>query len=278
MSEKAQSRTVRKRKERFSKKSATRIWKEIPSKENPYIAEKSLCHGYDLLDLIQKRSYLDVLYLLFRGELPNIEQVQLLETLFISLINPGPRHAATRAAMNAGIGKTYPEHILPIGLSVLSGEFLGSAEVSHSMKFLRKNVRNAPNTIAEELFSISAPPEQGDWHIAPGFGTRFNGIDVLPQQTANLLTKLPGSGKYLSWGSQFVTSLSKQNLGWLTTGVAACVFLDLGFHPRAGAGLFQIACAPGILAHGLEMANKPRTAVPFITDENYIIEGQHDRD
>jgi citrate synthase len=30
--------------------------------------------------------------------------------------------------------------------------------------------------------------------------------------------------------------------------------------------------APGLVAHGLEMANKPITAMPFVKDENYVIE------
>ena len=55
------------------------------------------------------------------------------------------------------------------------------------------------------------------------------------------------------------------------SGIAAAVFTDLGFSPRAGAGLFQLLGAPGLLAHGAELANKPVTAMPFVKDENYAI-------
>ena len=61
-------------------------------------------------------------------------------------------------------------------------------------------------------------------------------------------------------------------LGWLTTGVAAAVLTDLEFQPRLGAGIFQLLCAPGLLAHGVEMYGKPITAMPFPTDKDYIIE------
>jgi citrate synthase len=83
----------------------------------------------------------------------------------------------------------------------------------------------------------------------------------------------PGKGAALEWANNFVATLRQHNLGWLYTGLAAAVFVDLGFHPRAGAGLFQIAAAPGLLAHGLELANKPRTAYPFPDDDHYFYEG-----
>ena len=61
-------------------------------------------------------------------------------------------------------------------------------------------------------------------------------------------------------------------MGWLSPGICAAVFLDLGFAPREGAGLFQLICAPGLLAHGLELADKPINSLPFLDEEKYIIE------
>ena len=60
---------VRSRNEAFTQRTATRIWHEEPSEDNPYIAASALCHGYDLFELMEKRSFVEVFYLLFRGEL-----------------------------------------------------------------------------------------------------------------------------------------------------------------------------------------------------------------
>ncbi|MDZ4261485.1 MAG: citrate synthase, partial [Pseudomonadota bacterium] len=109
------------RNDAFAKRTATKIWQEIASPDNPYLTESAQCHGYDLLELTQKRSFVDVLYLMFRGELPTANEATLLEQLMIALINPGPRHPATRAAMNAGVGSTDVEHILPIALTIYGG-------------------------------------------------------------------------------------------------------------------------------------------------------------
>ncbi len=256
---------------KYATRIVTRVWQEEPLPENPYLAGRCRCHGYDIMELMRKRSFVDVLFLLLNGELPTPEQKDLLEALMIALINPGPRHPATWAAMNTAIGKTNPAHILPISMSVLGGDHLGGGQVEAAIRFLRKEQKKDSINCAERLLSSQSPPDRGDWQIAPGFGSRYGGIDPLPQEIAAELTKMPGSGPALKWGCGFAEVIKTEGLGWLTTGVAAAVFCDLGFNPRAGSGLFQIINSPGLLAHGLEMLNKPATSMPFLDDRHYVI-------
>lgn len=266
----ARHRQVKKRDEQFATRTVTRIWQEIPSTDNPYLAETCRCHGYDILDLAQKRSFVDVLFLLFQGNLPNPEQARLLESLLIIFINPGPRHPATWAAMNAGVSRTFPVHLLPIGLSILGGEApTGAAEMSHVMHFFRKNADKSPGQLMKELLTVGIT--QNSFPKIPGFGKRFNGIDPFAQKVAKHLLLVAPSARMLTWGDALASLLNSHEQGWLATGIAGAVFCDLGFHPRAGAGLFQLICAPGILAHGLELANKPITAMPFLDEDHYVI-------
>lgn len=264
---------VTRRKDEFAKKVTTRIWDETPTQENPYVTESARCHGYDLLQLMGKRSYSDVMFLLFRGELPTRQESQLLEKFMIAFISPGPRHPAARAAMNAGVGKTEPSHILPIGLTILGGEHLGAGEVEPAIRWLRKNVKLNPESLAEELASGLPGEREGDVHLAPGFGSQFGSADSLVIQVADELLSLAGAGRIMEWGNRFSRALLHHNMGWLSTGLAAAVLADLGFQPRVAAGMFQIVNAPGIFAHGIEMASKPLTAMPFPEDSDYVIEG-----
>lgn len=263
---------VRSRNEAFVDRVTTRIWEEEPSSDNPYLAESLRCHGYNLIELAEKRSFSDVLYLLFRGELPSKEQSEILQALMIGLITPGPRHPATRAAMNTGIGKTDPLHILPISLMSLGGTVSDAGVIEDAIRFFRKNRRSDPANVAKELLAQTSRSEHEDWIVAPGFGSHYGSIDPYCRDLANTLSTLPGVGQALRWGSEFSEAISVQDLGWLRAGLAAAVLSDLGFHPRTGGSLYQIFNAPGLLAQGIEMANKPITAMPFIKDENYIIE------
>jgi citrate synthase len=263
-------RQVKRRDEQFATRTATRIWQEVPSADNPYLAETCRCHGYDIRELARKRSFSDVLFLLFQGELPSPEQANILESLLILFINPGPRHPAVRAAMNAAVSRTHTQHLLPIGLSVMSGEHLGGSEVLAAMRFIETNLTKSAIKVAETIVHSSRPTE-GDFHPVPGFGSRFGAIDPMSQQLATLISSMPGSGPAMAWCEALATELKTNGMGWLVTGVAAAAFHDLGFSPWAGAGLFQLACAPGILAHGLELADKPLTAMPFLDKDHYVI-------
>lgn len=261
-----------KRADEFASRTVTEICYEEPSMNNSYLAESYRFHGYDLLELIKKRSFIDVFFLLFFGELPSKDQAILLESLMIAFIHPGPRHPAIRASMNTGVGKSNTAHILPVALNVLSGSYLGGAEVVSTMRFFKKFLGEDPRKIATDLLKDKNPPEQGDWHIIPGFGSRFGGIDPLPQKIATYLINLPGAGNALKWSISFSNEIKSHGMGLLSTGVCAAVFNDLGFAPREGAGIFQFICSPGLLAHGFEMADKPLTAMPFIDDQHYIID------
>ncbi len=262
---------VRKRDDVYVKRTATRLWHELPATDNAYITAQSRCHGYDLMQLMQKRSFIDVLYLLFRGELPSPDEAALFEALMVGFINPGPRHPATRAAMNAGIGKTDPGLILPIALTTLNGKHNGAGSLEEGMRFLRQQRHPAQDT-ARQLLATTERPTEGDCNIAPGFGSHYNGIDQMSQQIAEHLRHMPAAGTALNWGQQFAQALAEEGMGWLATGIVAAVLTDLGFQPRAAAGIYQIISAPGLFAHGVELANKPMTAMPFIADEDYQIE------
>ncbi|MGH1485145.1 MAG: citrate/2-methylcitrate synthase [Cellvibrionaceae bacterium] len=266
---------VRSRNEAFTERTSTRIWGEQASEDNPYIAQSTLCHGYDLYELINKSSFIEVFYLLFRGELPSADETELLEKLMIALINPGPRHPATRAAMNAGVGKSLPVHILPIATSVMGGDYLGGGEIEPAMRFLRKGKKNNPDEYAQTLLDENQhthPQTDNEESIAPGFGSRFGGIDLITHTITEQLLTLKGAGPTLQWAHQLSLQLNKAGFGLLPTGLAAAIFSDLGFQPRAGGTLFQLISAPGLAAHGLELANRPFTAMPYVRDENYFIE------
>ncbi len=265
----------------FCSKVSTRVCQEITGPDNPFLAERILWHGYDVLDLMERRSLVEVIFCLLKGELPSPGQAQQLQQILILLANPGPRHAGVRAVMSASVSKTEPLHFLPIGLALMGGEQLGAAEVRAAMKFLRRNLRHNPCARATELGeALSVQPRQEGENVAPapGFGSCFGGVDHFAGAAAARLHKSFPENAALAWGMDFAAGLESVNAGWRVTGLAAAVFAELGFTPNVGGCLFQLASSPGLLAHGIELTGKALTDMPFVSDSRYHYERPESND
>lgn len=253
----------------FPERVRTRIWQEEPDEGNPWLARTARCHGYAHAELVRGAGFSDTVFLLLRGELPDPGQRQLMDRLLVTFCNPGPRHAATRATMNAAASGTREASLGAIALALLGGEHLGSAEVERAAAFIVARRREDPQALATALLASGTPPAAGDRRVAPGFGTLHGGIDPHTETLAAPLIELARADGPLAWAKAFSASLVAGGCGWLAPGLAAAGALELGFGPRAAAALFQIASLPGVLAHALEVAGKGITAMPFLADTHY---------
>jgi citrate synthase len=263
---------VESRKESFEAKAKTTIWHEKSTDNHEYVVSEAFCHGYSLQSLLEKGyGITDMVFLLTRGELPTTEQRGLFDALGVALCNPGPRHPATRAAMEAAVSKTRSPHLLPISLMVMGGCHAGGG-VEAAMRFFRLNKKKPKTELITSLLKTYAGPEQ-DRELVPGFGPHFGSREPLYGNLGKAIQQKFRKNKleFLSWSLEMdeLLNSNKAPCALKASGLAAAVFLDLGFHPRYGICLLQWLAAPGLLAHGLEMANKPITAMPFVADENY---------
>lgn len=108
----------------------TRIWREEAEPDNPFATRAAYCYGYDVYgEILRKASWVEYLYLLFKGERPTAAQAGLLERLAVALANPGPREASVRAAMNGGVGGSRNAASLMAALAVGAGQYGGGHEV-----------------------------------------------------------------------------------------------------------------------------------------------------
>ena len=256
----------------FVEKATTKIWLEEESADNPYIADDAFCYGYNLFELAEKRDAVDVVYLLMTGEWPDQATHDFFQKLMILFCNPGPRHNATRAAMMAGAGKTVSNNILPIGLSIFSGAYLGATEVQESMRFLKKNCDQNAADVAKSLLKEKPVPSVEEPTIVAGFGSLYSGIDALSKKMANFLLETEFETPVMQWAAAFVAEVEPSGYGWLNSGVAAAALLDLKMDSMTGGPLFQLFAAPGLLAHGLEKCKDTMYSMPFLDQSRYIME------
>jgi citrate synthase len=239
----------------------TRICLEEPSADNPYVAERRYLSGYDVVELWRNGSYLDALLVLMVGELPTPAQRRLLEVLLIGLLNPGPRHPAVRAAMLAGVSKTAPEHLLPIGLLTGSGSQGGALEAASAHAFISANLERSAAAVAAHCLDQQLP--------TPGFGASFGAVEPIWQQLAADLLQVMPHHPVLLWCDAFAGILQRHRQGWLLPGLTAAVGLTLGLGSRETLGLFQLAIAPGVMAQGMEQTHKPISSNPLLRDDQY---------
>lgn len=239
----------------------TRICLESPAGHNPYIAEKRYIGGYDMAELWRNCGYVDALVVLLTGELPSPAQRRLVDVFLVGLLNPGPRHPAVRAAMLAGVSKTAPEHLLPIGLLTGSGEQGGALEVESAHQFITASLGDDPRERANDCVHRQQP--------IPGFGTQFGEPEPIWQQlAADLIAAVPDH-TVLRWCQVFSGVLQEHRQGWLLPGIAAAVGVTLGLGARETLGLYQLAIAPGVMAHGMEQTHQPISSNPLLRDDQY---------
>ncbi len=264
------SANIRNRGDQFAPRLETKITLEKPSPPNPYLVEEMRIHGYDHVELMANCEFSDVIYLLFRGELPNDAERELFRALSIALINPGPRHPATQASITAGVGKTNTTHVLPIALTVYGGEFDGAATVEAAMRFFNKASRKPAQDVVNNLEADKADN-------LPGFGTLYGDPDPYASKLLHLIDNKEAF-PLLNWVKTLHNQLKEKNLGITKAGLCAAILAELGFQPRQGNVLMQLFAAPGLLAHGMEYANKPLTSMLFEPDDCYEIEDNNGAD
>ena len=261
---------VESRKDSFVDKAQTAICQEIVAANHEYLVSENYFCGYSQTSLLEKGyGYTDMVYLMTRGELPTAFERQLLDSLSVALCNPGPRHPATRAVMEAAVSKTAKTHLLPIGLMVLGGNNAAGA-TSKVMSFLRVNRRKSIDKLIEPLLE-SYECSESDEEIIPGFGPHFKKRESLYSNLSKAIYQ-----KYKTENFQYLRMildidrcLERSCCGVKPSALVGAVLLDLGFHPRFGPSMYQLLASPGLVAHAIEMSNKNITAMPFVGDENY---------
>lgn len=264
---------VESRNDEFTAKITSEITFEQPCEDNAFLVKEMRTHGYNVLDLMDTCDSTDAFFLLYQKELPSSEQKAILTKLSIFLSNLGPRHVSARAAANAGVGRTDVNHIVPIAIMGMGGEYGGSKEVEQSMRFLKQHYNTDSSLVAQKVITTSSQNNCEDWIVAPGFGSDFGGQSPFLQDVKNKLIAVCPKEGYLQWANSFVEALTgDKSCGWRLAGIVAAVLLDLDFEPRLGAGIFQILSSPGAFAHGIHFSNKPLTDMPFLKDEDYDIE------
>jgi citrate synthase len=244
----------------------TRIWQEEAEPDNAFAALSCHCHGYDVYgDLLVHASWIEYLFLLFRGEAPSREQARLLEGLVIALANPGLRDAAVHAAMCGGVGGSTSASCLMAALAVGAGASGGAREVRLAMEDWL--ARGTDLALWQKGLATKTAADPADVWPAPGHPPGFDPYGVRCAtpvlQTLTHLASL-GCGHSLSWLQTNRPSLEyAAGLPLAMIGVAAAALHDLGCTPAQGEMLHLLLRLPGAAVHALEQKDYGHKNFPF---------------
>lgn len=241
----------------------TRIWQEEAQADNPFATHTAFCHGYDVYgQMLGRASWVDMLYLLFKGEAPSPAQARLLDALALALANPGPRDPMVHAAMCGGVGGSHAAASLIAALAVGAGQSGGARDVLLAMDAWLKWDAAATDDQAAQVACLIAhdmPP----WLATSdsGWPAREHpaGFDPHGVSTAGILLQAlqtlagMGVGPRLVWLLDHLGALeAAASMPLAMTGLAAAAFADLGFTPMEGEMLHLLLRLPGTAAHALE--------------------------
>lgn len=244
----------------------TKIWQEEVSDDNPFVADKCFCSGYDVYgQLLNKASWFEYIWLLFKLERAEPWQINLLEKVSIAIANPGIRDHSVRAAMNAGVGGSTSASALMAALAVGAGQLHGAREIFICMEWWKE----CGNEITKWDLQIKNPPKMkrasvwGEIEHTPGFDPHGSVCAKPVIQTLNVLKDIRGEGN-VAWLAENREILEKCSGSPLSmTGVIACAFDELGLTDEQAEMFYLFLRLPGAAAHALEQKKMGWKKYPF---------------
>jgi citrate synthase len=251
---------------------STAIWQELPAPDGSgLITGEARCHGYDVYgDLLKQVTWAQMVFLMFRGELPTSAQLAVFEMLAVALANPGPREPSVTAAMASGVVRTPPATWLVAALSTGSGRAGGARDLRECMEALETRGLD----VQAWHTSLRSRPADSIWpacdHPA-GFASAGPLVGPLVAKTlvalhgCALAEKMPAPA--LDWLMSEGVALTQAAapFGWAISFplVSACALSDLGFSAEEGELLYLMLRMPGAAAHASEQSQRSFLQYPF---------------
>jgi citrate synthase len=219
---------------------------------------KILIRGYNLIDLIGTKSFGDVIYLLFTGELPKTNEGKMIEAILVSSCEHGLATPSTNAARSVGSGGVPIQAAVAAGI-IGMGDFHGGA-IEQCAKMLQDNITEARENGFEKTAERIITDYRNRKKRILGYG---HGIHA-PQDPRKLklyqyAADLGVAGDHITLSEAIVSQIkgiTGKDLPINVDGAIGAIISDLGVHWTYGKAFFYISRAAGLTAHVQEEQTK----------------------
>jgi citryl-CoA lyase len=216
-----------------------------------------LVRGYDLTQLIGRRSFGDVTYLLLTGELPGGDEGRMMEALLVAAVEHSlvaPSVDAARFVASAGVPLQAAVAAGTIGL----GDHHGGAVDACAEALIE--ARRSGRTAHEAAVEVCARLKEEGRRL-PGFGHVVHDPDPRAGRLLEVAEELGFRGPWCGLAEAFEEAAEEvfgRPLRMNVDGAMAALLLELGLDPRLGKAFYVIGRSPGLVAHVLEEQAKER--------------------
>lgn len=219
--------------------------------------------GYAIEDLVGRLGFVEMIWLMTRGELPDPRAARLLEHALVAAVDHGPQApsiAIARMAMTCGVGIN---NAMASAANVL-GDVHGGAgeqcvEFYAAIDARLAGARDDAALAAAADAALAEAKAAGTSHV-PGFGHRFHPVDPRAPRLLALVDEAAAAGvvdgRFAAIGRAVEAGIARRRGGrpvpMNIDGATAVIFAELGFAPPLCRGLFVLSRSVGILAHAWE--------------------------
>ena len=210
--------------------------------------------GYPVEQLIGRASFVEMVWLMLRGDLPTAAQADLLEHALVAAVDHGPQApsiAAARMAATCGVGLNSA---LATGVNLLGDVHGGAGQQCLGLLHDLVGTTDLPGAVAAALADHRARGA----HV-PGFGHRFHPVDPRRDPLVGAVQAAADagvvSGEHLAAALEIERQLAgvrSRPVPMNIDGATATIYGELGFAPELSRGLFCLSRSVGILAHAWE--------------------------
>ena len=227
-------------------------WKTAITKIEP---NKILVRGYPIDQLMGKINFGQMVYLLFKGELPTPNQGKMIEAILTSSVDHGVTPPSVLSALTAASAGAELNSAVAAGILSIS-KFHGGAieECMHLLKDTIGLVAKKSWNTTEAAREIIINYKQRGKRLA-GFGHRLHSNDPRAQRLFKLAQEYGISGKYIEIAISIKNMLEEnlnKKLPINVDGAIAAVLCEMNFDPQLANAFFMIARLPGLVAHVVE--------------------------
>ena len=207
--------------------------------------------GYDLVELIGRRSFGDVVYLLLAGDLAEGNEGRMIEACLVAASEHSvvaPSVDAARFVASTGVPLQAAVAAGVIGL----GDHHGGA-VELCARMLLDAAESDVETVA---FRVK---EEG--RRLPGYGHVVHDPDPRARRLLEVAAELGFRGRWCALAEAFEEASEEvfgKRLGMNIDGALAAILLELGLDWRLGKAFYVIARPPGFVAHVFEEQTRER--------------------